>query len=291
MSVAAGGDRQALAAWLDWMAAMGADEAIGEAPANRFAQSAARRRAAETAAPAKAPAAPTAMPKAGPASPDAGADAEAIAEAAADLAALKQALQAYDGCPDLKSAARSTVFADGVAGADVMLVGEAPGAEEDRQGKPFVGASGQLLDRVAAAIGLSRQETLYISNILPWRPPANRPPSTEEMARCLPFIRRHIALAAPKIVVLLGGTAARALLDTNTGIMRLRGRWQTLPGLGRDAPMACLPTLHPAYLLRNPAAKAQAWSDWLALADRLGAPGRTSAEPGTETEPEPETLP
>ena len=149
-----------------------------------------------------------------------------------------------------------------------MLIGEAPGRDEDIQGLPFVGRSGQLLDKMLAAIDLDRTK-VYISNILPWRPPGNRTPTTQEMAICLPFIERHIALAAPEILVFVGGVSAKTLLDTSQGIMRLRGKWQTYICDGREIP--ALPTLHPAFLLRQPAQKQAAWADLLSLREKIDA--------------------
>lgn len=186
---------------------------------------------------------------------------------AATLAELEAAIRAFDGCP-LKRTAMNTVFADGNPKARVMLVGEAPGEDEDRQGLPFVGVSGKLLDQMLKAVGLDRT-SVYISNILPWRPPGNRSPTPGETATCLPFIRRHIALAAPEILVFLGGTAAKTLLNTTQGVTRLRGRWIDCPLDGEGKIIPALPMLHPAYLLRNPASKKEAWRDMLLLAERL----------------------
>jgi DNA polymerase len=176
-------------------------------------------------------------------------------------------VRAFEGCA-LKRTAKNTVFADGVAGAPVMVVGEAPGADEDRLGKPFVGVSGQLMDRMFEAIGMSRARDLYITNILFWRPPGNRTPTLSEQAICLAFTRRHIKLARPKVLVLAGGTAAKSVLDTTEGIMRLRGKWTNL-GLDDGSTVPTLPTFHPAYLLRTPASKRQSWSDLLALDKKL----------------------
>jgi DNA polymerase len=188
------------------------------------------------------------------------------AAAAPDLAALHTAIAAFDGC-ELKKGARNTVFADGLPGAHVMIVGEAPGREEDRSGKPFVGEAGQMLDRMFAAIGLSRTETdparaIYITNTMPWRPPQNRDPSEEEIAMMRPFLLRHIALARPRLLVATGNTACAALFGER-GILRLRGQWQDCEGL------PVLPITHPAYLLRQPAAKREAWADLLSLRARL----------------------
>ena len=147
-----------------------------------------------------------------------------------------------------------------------MIVGEAPGADEDRQGLPFVGVSGKLLDQMLAAIGRDRTSA-YITNTIFWRPPGNRKPTSFESELCLPFLERHIALTQPKVMVLLGGSAVTAVLETTTGITRLRGKWQTYTRGGVEVPV--LPTYHPAYLLRQPALKREAWRDFLALKNRL----------------------
>ena len=189
-----------------------------------------------------------------------------IAAASGTLAELRAALEAFDGCP-LKATAMNFVFADGKPGASLMLVGEAPGAEEDRQGLPFVGPAGRLLDKMLEAIGIERKEA-YISNILPWRPPGNRNPADSEIAACLPFVERHIELAAPRILVLVGGISAKSLLRSRDGIMRLRGRWlKYRPPEGE--PMTARALLHPAYLLRQPAQKRVTWRDLLEIRERL----------------------
>lgn len=192
------------------------------------------------------------------------------------LADLRSALDRFDGCP-LKKTAITTVFADGHQDARVMLIGEAPGADEDRQGKPFVGLSGQLLDRMLAAIDLDRR-SVYITNILPWRPPGNRQPTPQEMALFFPFVARHIALIAPDFLVFVGGTATKTMLKTHQGIMALRGRFHPFLGPGMTHPIPALATFHPAYLLRSPGQKRQAWSDWLQLkaALRDGINGATA---------------
>ncbi len=188
-------------------------------------------------------------------------------EAIQSLEALREALEAFDGC-DLKETARQTVFADGNPEARLMVIGEAPGADEDRLGKPFVGLSGQLLDKMFASIGLDRN-TLYISNIVPWRPPGNRQPTATEVALCLPFIEKHIQLVNPDFLVVVGGTAAKSLLKTKEGISRLRGRWISYenPHLPHAIPL--LATFHPAYLLRSPTQKREAWRDLLTLKKRM----------------------
>ncbi|WP_339757682.1 uracil-DNA glycosylase [uncultured Hoeflea sp.] len=192
-------------------------------------------------------------------------DARGLAAGANSISELRAALEGFTGC-NLRHSAKTMVFADGNPDADVMFVGEAPGREEDLQGTPFVGRAGQLLDRMLAAIGLSR-ETAYITNIIPWRPPGNRTPAAHEIELCKPFVERHIALAEPKIVVMLGNIASKSLLDTDKGILSLRGTWMECKA-GETA-IPAMPTLHPAYLLRNPAQKRLAWADFLSLQDRL----------------------
>jgi DNA polymerase len=181
-------------------------------------------------------------------------------------------MDVFDLCP-LKKTAANTVFGTGNPEAKIMLIGEAPGADEDRQGEPFVGASGQLLDRMLAAIGLDRG-SVYITNMLAWRPPGNRKPTVEEITMCLPFIRRHIELIAPRILVFVGGTSATILLDRRDGITRMRGRWFKYPPnstdrTGGESAIAAMPIFHPAYLLRQPALKRLAWVDLLAIKARL----------------------
>lgn len=187
----------------------------------------------------------------------------------ASLDELREALANFEGCP-LRYTAKNLVFADGNPKARVMMVGEAPGRDEDLQGLPFVGRAGQLLDKMLASIGLDRT-SVYIVNTLPWRPPGNRTPTPAEHAVCMPFVERHIELVAPEVMVLLGGVSAKQLLGTDTGIMRLRGKWATVRVGQRDIP--ALPTLHPAYLLRQPAQKRLAWRDLLALKARLSPSG------------------
>jgi uracil-DNA glycosylase family 4 len=194
-------------------------------------------------------------------------DARALAEGCTTLAELEAAVRSFEGCA-LKRTAKHTVFADGAPGAPVMIVGEAPGGDEDRLGKPFVGVSGQLMDRMMEAIGLTRSEGFYITNILFWRPPGNRTPTLAEQAMCLAFTRRHIELARPKVLVLAGGVSAKAILDTAEGIMRLRGKWHSYR-LADGTEIPTMPTFHPAYLLRTPASKRQSWQDLLAIDRKL----------------------
>ncbi|MGB0696118.1 MAG: uracil-DNA glycosylase [Rhodospirillaceae bacterium] len=195
------------------------------------------------------------------------AEARQLAAAATDLTALREAMDGYQSCA-LRRTATHTVFADGNPDADVMLVGEAPGAEEDRRGLPFVGPSGKLLDAMLASIGLTRA-TVYISNVLPWRPPGNRKPTPEEVALCEPFLARHIALVKPRLLLLTGGLAAQTLMDTTTGITRLRGQWKDYQPAPEADPIPALATFHPAFLLRSPVRKREAWRDLLALKERL----------------------
>lgn len=192
--------------------------------------------------------------------------AQELAQQCQNLEELRSAMDAFDGCA-LKRTAKQLVFADGPDHADLMLIGEAPGRDEDQQGLPFVGAAGQLLNRILAASG-SPRETCYITNLVPWRPPGNRKPTSLEMQICLPFLKRHIALKKPKVIVLLGATPVSALFDTSEGITRLRGRWRSLPG-AHQQDIPTLPTFHPAYLLRQPAHKHYVWNDMLAVKEKL----------------------
>ncbi len=207
----------------------------------------------------RSPSRPTALPL-GPT------DAANIAASCTTLDALRQALAGFTGCA-LRDTATQLVFADGAEQAKIMLIGEAPGAEEDRIGRPFVGPAGLLLDKMLASIGLDRS-LVRIVNTVPWRPPGNRAPTDAEIAVCLPFLHRHITLINPACLVLLGAISAKALLPAparNTGITRLRGQWQKLEIQGLPAQIPCLPTFHPAYLLRSAAAKRESWHDLLAL--------------------------
>jgi len=268
--------REDLKSLLRWYVDQGIDEAIGEEAIDRFA--APPPQAAPRPIQQQAPAAPTPIrpipaapaPLRGPVpieSPQLVEDARALAQRCNSVEELEAAVRAFEGCA-LKRTAKNTVFADGVVGSPVMVVGEAPGADEDRLGKPFVGVSGQLMDRMFDAIGMSRERDLYITNILFWRPPGNRTPTLAEQAICMAFTRRHIELAKPKVLVLAGGTAAKSVLDTTEGIMRLRGKWTNL-GLDDGSTVPALPTFHPAYLLRTPASKRQSWFDLLSLDKKL----------------------
>jgi uracil-DNA glycosylase len=191
-----------------------------------------------------------------------------LASSAATLEELREQLASFDGC-NLKFTAKNLVFSDGNPNASVMFVGEAPGREEDLEGVPFIGRSGQLLDRMFAAIGLDRT-SVYIANTIPWRPPGNRTPTPLEAEICRPFFERQIELANPKLLVALGGPAAKALTNATEGILRLRGNWKShVTVSGIEIPV--MPTLHPAYLLRNPAQKRFAWRDFINIKMRLRA--------------------
>ena len=279
-------DRDGAAALLRFYRDIGVDTPVAEAPFDRFAQSETEKLQREALA-AQAP--PPAKPSPPPAPParekirptpapaprpaDKAPAAAALSHDAATSSAREQAagartldelrarLAAFDGC-GLKTSATQLVFSDGAPDARVMIVGEGPGADEDRIGKPFVGRAGQLLDKMLAAIGLDRT-CVYIANVVPWRPPGNRTPTPQELALCLPFVRRQIELVAPDFLVLLGASAAQTLLGEKEGIMRLRGHWRDYPCEERK--IRALPMLHPAYLLRAPLAKAHAWRDLRAL--------------------------
>ena len=256
-------EHSALLSLLEWYRESGVDEILLDQPVVRLAEPPAPETTGRVrrAASAPVPVQPDRVPIPGPSL------AREIAQAAATLDDLRSALQQFEGCA-LKRTAMNLVFGDGNPEADVMLIGEAPGADEDRQGRPFVGPSGMLLDRMIASIGLDRT-SVYISNILPWRPPGNRDPAPIEVASCLPFIHRHIEIVAPRVIVLVGGTAAKTLLDREEGIIRLRGRWLNYRAEGSVNTIPALPMLHPAYLLRTPIQKANAWRDMLTLRKKL----------------------
>jgi uracil-DNA glycosylase len=247
---------------LRWYLAMGVDEAVDEAPLDRLAQASRPRVEAKASAGAAHAISVVTSNSAGATS------ARKLAEAATTLAELEAAIAAFDGCA-LRRTATHTVFADGTPHAPVMVIGEAPGADEDRIGRPFVGRSGQLLDRMLAAIGLERQRNVYITNVLFWRPPGNRKPTDDEIAACLPFVWRHIALNTPQLVVLCGGTATSAMLGRGEGITKLRGRWFDLNVPGLDQPIHTLTTYHPSFLLRAPARKSESWRDFLELQSKM----------------------
>jgi uracil-DNA glycosylase len=239
-------------AMLEWYRAMGVDEAVGETPVDCFAAEAPAPSPRKAAAPSGPARAPTLL-------------AGNLIEAAASLAELEALVAGFEGCV-LKRTAKSLCFARGSDAARLMLIGEAPGRDEDLQGKPFVGRAGKLLDRMLASIGLS-EEHVYITNTVYWRPPGNRTPTPEEIEACAPFLARQIELLDPAVLVLLGGAAAKSILGTSEGIMRLRGKWLSYDCAARAVPT--LATLHPAYLLRNPEAKRLAWRDMLMVKQAL----------------------
>jgi len=258
-------------ALLRWYVEMGADEAIDAKPVNRFAPPPVGETRAEVAPmvrPQPARAVATSPPAALAESlGEAAQSARRLAASAETVEALAAMVAGFDGC-SLKRTATNTVFADGNPAGPVMIIGEGPGADEDRIGRPFVGRAGQLLDRMLAAIGLDRS-SVTITNVVYWRPPGNRTPTAAEIASCLPFVLRHIALVNPKVLVLCGGTAAGALLPQGQGITRLRGRWFDLAVPGLDQPVPTLPMFHPSFLLRTPERKREAWRDLLSLRARL----------------------
>ena len=243
-------------ALLEWQIELGATEAICDAPVDRYDVPAVVEKPKVAAV-----AAPAFMT---PGKIDAVAVASQAAAAAQTLDELRAAMDRFDLC-DLKKGARNLVFSDGIPGARVMIIGEAPGRDEDLAGKPFVGKAGQLLDKMLAAIDMGRDRTeapVYITNVMPWRPPQNRDPKPDEIAMMQPFLLRHIALAKPEVLVIVGNWSCQALLGKR-GITRLRGRWTEAAGL------PALPMFHPAYLLRSPEFKREAWADLLSLKKRL----------------------
>ncbi|MBX9805419.1 MAG: uracil-DNA glycosylase [Alphaproteobacteria bacterium] len=249
---------QKLIETLRWYQELGIDVAVGDTPRNHYEplKSIPSKGAApvQLKSPTPSPSVPSMMP------PPNLSDCKTLAD-------LRRVLEAFEGCP-LKKTATNLVFADGNPSAKVMLVGEAPGADEDRQGVPFVGVSGQLLDRMLATIGLDRT-SVYITNIVPWRPPGNRQPTPQEITVCKPFVEKHIALVSPTLLVLVGGVAMKTLFNTNDGIMRLRGTWQSYTSPELKDPIKAIATYHPSFLLRSPGQKAQSWLDLLMIKKAL----------------------
>lgn len=271
---------------LAWLAEMGADEAILPEAVDRFAESealkvapAARavaepgsRPALNRPAAAPPPAAPTRQPATAAVPAVAAGELEAMAQGCKTLDELAEFLDNFDACP-LKRTATRLCFADGLPGAHLMIVGEAPGRDEDEQGLPFVGRSGQLLDRMLKAAGFDRQSedpatSVFITNAVFWRPPGNRNPSTAELLMCLPFVRRAIELAAPRVIMTAGNIPTQSLLDISQGITRARGSWRKMTIADRE--VEAMPAYHPSFLLRSPEAKRLAWRDLLAVKERLG---------------------
>ncbi|MBN9318644.1 MAG: uracil-DNA glycosylase [Caulobacterales bacterium] len=266
-------DLKAVESLLAFWAEAGVDAAYAEEPIDRVAEGKARLLARPA-----APAPPAAVSRGRAAAPQpdiaAGlAEARALAAAAGDLEALAAAIAAFDGCGLKREGATQAVFARGNPNAELMIVGEGPGADEDRQGKPFVGRAGQLLDRMLKAAGL--EDRVFITNTVFWRPPGNRTPTPAEQAVCAPFVERAIELVKPQMLMFAGGASAKAMLKVDEGILSLRGRWfdwKAETGDGHALP--AMPTLHPAFLLRQPAAKKKAWIDLLTLTERLDRPSR-----------------
>jgi uracil-DNA glycosylase len=276
-------DKSETLAALAWLLDAGADEALQDVPIDRFMVAAPKVAAPKVTAPQALRPAPEAIrPKPefakhanAPIAPPAG-DTDSIGRATEiaarcnSLGELRAALEAFDGSA-LKKLATNTVFADGTPDYRIMLIGEAPGREEDLAGLPFVGRAGKLLDKMLAAIGLDRKKNAYITNVINWRPPENRDPSPEEAAICLPFLRRHIELVDPEIIIVLGAVAARHVMGRTDGIMRLRGKWLEYFANGRLVPV--MPTLHPAYLLRRAIDKKLAWRDLQAIDEKIKSLG------------------
>lgn len=254
---------------LDFYAETGVDALLGESPVDRFASTEPAEPAARSVQPVTPAADLNSVARAAPAAPpapdEAVMQARSVAKNAKTLDELRAILDRFEGCA-LKSTASQLVFADGNPEARLMLVGEAPGREEDIEGLPFVGRSGKLLDRMLAAIGLDRT-SVYIANIVPWRPPGNRTPTPQESQICLPFILRQIELADPDILVCLGGPSAQTLLGIREGITKTRGRWFAFETGKRE--IRAMPTFHPAFLLRSPLQKRFAWRDFLAIKEAL----------------------
>jgi uracil-DNA glycosylase family 4 len=260
-------DRRAIESLLAFWAEGGVDVMLAETPQDRMAAGLAALR------PKPAPVSVAAPPVVRPAFEGSNADPRAVeaarvaATAAQDLAALAEAIAAFDGCALKFQGARQAVFSRGVADAEVMVIGEGPGADEDAQGAPFVGRAGKLLDRMLAAAGLT--DRVFITNTVFWRPPGNRTPTQAEQAACAPFVERAIELVSPKILLLVGGASAKHMLNRAEGILSVHGRWFEWRSADGRLELPALPTLHPAFLLRQPAAKKKAWEDLLTLTERL----------------------
>ena len=269
-------DRRAVESLLSFWADAGVDAALEDAPVNRLAERAASQpltvRARTGAPPAQTPPARSLASAQAPAVAGAVAEARRLAAEAQDLEALAAAIATFDGCPLRFEGARQAVFARGNPNAAVLVIGEAPGAEEDQIGQPFVGRAGKLLDRMFAAAGLT--DRVFITNTVYWRPPGNRTPSPAEQLVCAPFVERAIALVQPKLLLLVGGAAAKSVLQRPEGILSLHGRWFDWRSADEATTLPALPTLHPAFLLRQPAAKKKAWADLLTLTERLDRPKR-----------------
>jgi uracil-DNA glycosylase family 4 len=267
-------DIRAAEALLAFWADAGVEASYADASIDRLAEGAAlllARRAAAS-APASAPIARGPIRPAGPDISTALAQAREMSAAAEDLEALAAAIAAFDGCPLKFEGASKAVFSRGAADAPLMIIGEGPGGDEDRQGEPFVGRAGKLLDRMLEAAGLTGR--VFITNTVFWRPPGNRTPTPAEQAVCAPFLHRAIQLVNPRMLLLVGAAAAKSVLKREEGILAMRGRWFDWKAEEGDLELPALPTLHPAFLLRQPAAKKKAWADLLMLSERLNRPHR-----------------
>ena len=267
MSQAAASDTRALESLLAFWREAGVDGCFEDEPVDRTIRAT---------PPPRPAAASAALPRDGAATtPDVSAavlEARALAAAAEDLAALEAAIAAFDGCPLKTQGAKRAVFGRGTPDAQIVIIGEGPGADEDAQGAPFVGRAGKLLDRMLVAAGL--QDRVFITNTVFWRPPGNRTPSPAEQAVCAPFLERALQLIRPRLLLLVGGASAKSMLKRDEGILSLRGRWFEWRSHDDTLELPALPTLHPAFLLRQPAAKKKAWSDLLTLTERLDRPDR-----------------
>ncbi|MBJ7577589.1 uracil-DNA glycosylase [Devosia sp. MC532] len=251
---------------LEWYRAAGVDLAVGEDAIDRFAQktqqAAAPRAAVQSMQQASQPAAPP--PLAGPIGGDPG-EAQRLAAEAPTLEALKTTLESYDGC-GLKFRATQLVFGEGNPEAKIVIIGDPPGADEDREGRPFAGRTADLLTRMLASIGLD-WDSVYALNTIPWRPPGNRAPTPEELSLCLPFLHRHVELIGPRLVMTMGQMATQTVFQSTSSIIKMRGKWQDV-SIGSHC-VPAIATLPPGYLLRNPAAKQQAWRDLLSFRSRM----------------------
>jgi uracil-DNA glycosylase family 4 len=266
-------DRRAAESLLAFWADAGVEALYAEAPIDRLAEGAERLKAKPR--PAPPPPTPIRAGRPGPATPEIGAalaQAQEMAAAALTLEQLAEAIAAFEGCPLRYEGARQAVFARGNPQGPVMVIGEGPGGDEDAQGAPFVGRAGQLLDRMLGAAGLT--DRVFITNTVFWRPPGNRTPTAAEQAVCGPFLERAIALVNPKMLLLAGGASAKSVLKRDEGILSMRGRWFEWKSADGVLDLPAMPTLHPAFLLRQPAAKKKAWLDLLTLTERLDRAGR-----------------
>ena len=268
-------DRRAAEALLAFWADAGVDALYADEAIDRLAEGAERLKARARPTPPPPPPTPIRPVRPGVPNIDIGsalAQAEAMAAAAGSIEALAEAIAAFEGCPLRYEGARQPVFYRGGIDAPVMIIGEAPGADEDSQGQPFVGRAGKLLDKMLGAAGLT--DRVFITNTVFWRPPGNRTPTPSEQAVCAPFVERAVALVKPRMLLLAGGASAKAVLKRDEGILAMRGRWFEWKSTDGALDLPAMPTLHPAFLQRQPAAKKKAWQDLLTLTERLDRQGR-----------------